>query len=255
MTKSLLMPIGVAIALIAAIPAFQVSNALAITYLCAVAAGIVWGAYGSLPPAVRGCKDPGAAHRAVPAIGVGTVRTITEVRPPAGGCDGIGERLVTIDVEDPGDAPGQKFTGRLRHRAGDPVISTLRPGVLVLVAFDPVAREELSLADDMTAIRAAFDQMLIRKGLATAEHLDLIHRGVKSHGIVTAMQTTGATREDYREVELDVMVRRPEGGQFPAHQTAFIPVSSVPRVTPGCIIDTYYRRGDESAIAVCVSRS
>jgi hypothetical protein len=69
------------------------------------------------------------------------------------------------------------------------------------------------------------------------------------------MRATGAAREDFREVELDVIVSRPEGGQFPAHQTAFIPGSSVARVSPGSVIDTYYRSGDESAIAVCVSRS
>ena len=60
------------------------------------------------------------------------------------------------------------------------------------------------------------------------------------------MRTTGEAREDHREVELDVMVSRPGGGQFPAHETALIPASSMARVAPGSVIDTYYRRGDES---------
>ncbi len=59
-------------------------------------------------------------------------------------------------------------------------------------------------------------------------------------------------REDYREVELDVMVNRPGGGQFAAHETALIPASSMAKVSPGSVIDTYYRPGDESAVAVCV---
>jgi hypothetical protein len=66
------------------------------------------------------------------------------------------------------------------------------------------------------------------------------------------MRTTGAAREDYREVELDVIVRKPGGGQFPAHEIALIPASSLAKVSPGSIIDTYYRLGREPAVAVCV---
>jgi hypothetical protein len=66
------------------------------------------------------------------------------------------------------------------------------------------------------------------------------------------MRTTGDAREDYREVELDLMVSRPEGGQFPAHETALIPASALAEVTPGSVVDAYYLSGDESAVAVCV---
>jgi hypothetical protein len=51
------------------------------------------------------------------------------------------------------------------------------------------------------------------------------------------------------------MVSRPEGGQFPAHETALIPASSLANVAPGSVIDTYYRPGNESSIAVCVPPS
>jgi hypothetical protein len=117
------------------------------------------------------------------------------------------------------------------------------------------AGERLVTAADILAVRAAFDQMLIRKGLLTGDQLDLIRRGTKSRAVVTGMRATGESREDYREVELDVMVRKPGGGQFPAHEMALIPVSSLARVSPGSIIDTYYRSGDESAVAVCVPPS
>jgi hypothetical protein len=114
------------------------------------------------------------------------------------------------------------------------------------------AGERLVTAADMRAVRAAFDQMLVRKGLVTGDQLDLIRHGTKSHGVVTGMRTTGTSREDYREVELDVMVRKPGGGQFPAHEVALIPASSLAKVSPGSIIDTYYRLGREPAVAVCV---
>jgi hypothetical protein len=169
------------------------------------------------------------------AVGVGTVRTVDET--------------VLVDVE---TITGQHFLGRLRQPAGAPPVEALRPGVVLLVTFDPSAREVLSLADDMAAVRSAFDQMLVRKGLLTRRQLDLIRTGTKARGIVTAMRATGEACEDYREVELDLMVRTPAGGQFPAHETALVPQSALDEVAPGCVIDAYYRTGDESSVAVCV---
>ncbi|MGK9271866.1 hypothetical protein KXR83_12795 [Williamsia muralis] len=161
---------------------------------------------------------------------------------------------VIVDVE---TVSGQHFRGHLNHHGFDAEGSrvTLRPGVVLAVRFDPERPSEVTLADDMTAARAAFDTMLIRKGLTTANKLDLIRRGVKSHAVVTAMKPTGRVCEDYRQVQLDVIVNRPEGGQFPAHEVTFIPATSVAKVEPGSIIDTYYRPDDSSHVAVCVPRS
>ena len=147
-------------------------------------------------------------------------------------------------------------------------------GLICLVCIDPAAvwrvprptasdvdpatveaDERLATVEDMLAVRAAFDEMLIRKGLLTGDQLDLIRHGTRSQAVVTGMRTTGAAFEDHREVELAVMVARPDGGQFPAHETALIPASSMASVSPGSVIDTYYRSGDETAIAVCVPPS
>jgi hypothetical protein len=115
------------------------------------------------------------------------------------------------------------------------------------------ADERLVTTEDILAIRAEFDRMLVGKGLVTDGQLKLIRHGTRSRAVVTGMRTTGHTREDFREVELDVMVKRPGGGQFPAHETALIPASALTKVSPGSVVDTYYRSGDESAVAVCVS--
>ena len=108
------------------------------------------------------------------------------------------------------------------------------------------------LADDMAAVRAAFDRMLLRKGLITAAQLALIRHGTRCRGIITGMRATGGAREDYREVELDLMVSKPEGGQFPARETTLVPESALAEVSPGSVVDAYYRLGDESTVAVCV---
>lgn len=115
------------------------------------------------------------------------------------------------------------------------------------------ADERLATADDICAARAEFDRTMVRKGLLTDERLELIRKGIRSRAVVTAMRTTGQVLEDCREVELDVMVRKPGGGQFPARETALVPASALVKVSPGSVIDTYYRPGDETAVAICVA--
>ena len=73
---------------------------------------------------------------------------------------------------------------------------------------------------------------------------------VKSRGVVVGVRLTGTVSAGCREVELDIMVSRPEGGQFPACETTLVPESALADFTPGSIIDTYYRPGDESAVIV-----
>jgi hypothetical protein len=183
---------------------------------------------------LRGRHPPRRA-RCLDDVALGTVRTVTGP--------------ITVDVE---SVSGHRFVGRLRTPRLGSEAAGLRPGVVLLVAFDPESRERLSLADDITAVRSAFDLMLVRKGLVTRAQLDLIRHGTRTHGVVTAMRATGEAREDYREVEVDLMVNRPEGGQFPAHELTLVPVSALGRVGPGSVVDAYYRHGDESVVAVCV---
>nr|WP_231986945.1 hypothetical protein [Mycobacterium sp. E1386] len=73
------------------------------------------------------------------AVGIGTVRTV--------------ERQVFIEVV---AVSGETFIGKLARCGDDLDVSMLRPGLVVLVAFDPAAREELSLPDDVLAVHAAF---------------------------------------------------------------------------------------------------
>ena len=76
-------------------------------------------------------------------VGVGTVRTIG---------DGHQVFIEVVAVS------GETFIGKLALAGqvceGDADVSMLRPGLLVLVAFDPAAREELSLPTDAQAVLA-----------------------------------------------------------------------------------------------------
>jgi hypothetical protein len=76
-----------------------------------------------------------------PAVGVGIVRAVGK------------KRQVFIEVV---AVSGETFIGKLVRSEGDPDdVSVLRPGLVVLVAFDPAAREELSLPRDEEAVLAA----------------------------------------------------------------------------------------------------
>ncbi len=75
-------------------------------------------------------------------VGVGTVR--------ASAAD---ERQVFVEVV---AVSGETFIGKLARCGDGPDLSTLRPGLVVLVAFDPAAREELSLPDDVLAVHASW---------------------------------------------------------------------------------------------------
>lgn len=93
---------------------------------------------------VLGPADKSADGRTV---GVGTVCA-------------AGDRQITIQVT---SVDGAKFIGRLAHHGSDPVASWLRPGAILLVAFDPAARENLSLPDESLAVAS-----LIRSGESTS---------------------------------------------------------------------------------------
>jgi hypothetical protein len=83
-------------------------------------------------------RRPNAEGRTV---GVGIVRKVA------------GQRQVFIEVV---AVSGETFVGRLARCEDDPDVSMLRPGLVVLVAFDPAAREELSLPDDVLAVHASW---------------------------------------------------------------------------------------------------
>ncbi|MCB0936774.1 MAG: hypothetical protein H6522_09795 [Mycolicibacterium sp.] len=210
-------------------------GAIAVVSVLALAAILVAAGLDGQPPHRRRRRGPAASR----SVAVGTVQAVADSENP----------LVVVEVE---SVNGQRFTGRLCHPQGDPAVAALRPGLILLVSFDPQDRDRLSLADDVVAVRAAVGQTLVRQGVLTDAELDLIRHGTRSSGVITGMRAGGYAGADLREVELDVMVSRRGGGQFPAHQTTVVPAAELPRLAPGSIIDAYYRPDDESTIAVCV---
>ena len=83
-----------------------------------------------------------------PTVSVGTVYSVEGLESATANT----ERQVLIQVT---GIRGEECIGRLIHRDGDLDISVLRPGLGVLVASDPAARESLLLPDDVLAVRAS----------------------------------------------------------------------------------------------------
>jgi hypothetical protein len=139
MTKRMQLAVGAEIVLIVTAVLYRAFHHSWIAFFgvaCAAVAIAVLGWFKSAP------RETAVGDRTV---GVGTVRGIDESAAAAG------QRQVFIEVV---AVSGETFIGKLARSKGDPDASVLCPGLVVLVAFDPAAREKLSLPDDVLAVRA-----------------------------------------------------------------------------------------------------
>ncbi|CAM3204950.1 hypothetical protein BST27_26610 [Mycobacterium intermedium] len=144
MNRNKLLAIGAEIGLIAATMLYVVSHQVWTALLSAILGAAV------VVLVARFIDSTGRASRSNDevAVGVGTVRKVeTEVAETV-----ASQRHIWIEVS---DVDGDSFVGRLVQDESDPQVATLRPGLVVLVAFDPTEREELSLPDDVLAVRAS----------------------------------------------------------------------------------------------------
>jgi hypothetical protein len=142
MNKLTMLLAGAEIALIATAVLYIVFRHLWVTLVGVVGVALALALVGRLIVARR--KISGERT-----IGVGTVCTVGN----EGSATVDGERQIFIEVV---AVSGETFIGKLARCEGDPDASMLRPGLVVLVAFDPAAREELSLPDDVLAVHASW---------------------------------------------------------------------------------------------------
>ncbi|KAA1249333.1 hypothetical protein F0Q45_15795 [Mycobacterium simiae] len=134
MNKSKLLAIGAELALIATTMLYLSFHELWIAFTSVALAAATVVLVGRV---ICGPRQKPADGRTV---GVGTVHTVA-----------AGERQIWIEVA---SVHGDTFIGRLVRDDDDPDTPVLRPGLVVLVAFDPTDRENLSLPDDVLAVRA-----------------------------------------------------------------------------------------------------
>ena len=93
-------------------------GAIAVVSVLALAAIVVAAGLDGQPPHRRRRRGPAASR----SVAVGTVQAVADSENP----------LVVVEVE---SVNGQRFTGRLCHRQGDPAVAALRPGLILLVSL------------------------------------------------------------------------------------------------------------------------
>jgi hypothetical protein len=143
MKKPMLLAVGAEIVLIATAILYRAFHHSWIAFFgvaCAAFAIMLLGWFKWTP------REASAGGRTV---GVGTVCGVDE--SDFDSAHVAGERQVFVEVV---AVSGETFIGKLVRSQGDPDMSVLRPGLVVLVAFDPAERERLSLPDDVLAVRA-----------------------------------------------------------------------------------------------------
>ncbi|CAM3533253.1 hypothetical protein OCAE111667_14365 [Occultella aeris] len=96
----------------------------------------------------------------------------------------------------------------------------------------------------------ALDEYLVARGLVTASDLDVSRRGVRTSALVTAATPTGQVRDGHTQLQLDVLVARPDGSRYPVTQRLFVPASQLPRVHVGSRVATFVLPEDEQLISV-----
>jgi hypothetical protein len=134
--------VGVGIAVIATMLLYLAFQDLRNTFIGVICVAVALAFVGWLVHTPRQRTADGRIVR------VGTVCTVGDDESETA----AGEHQIMVEVT---SVHGDTFVGRLAHSDGDPVASWLRPGTVLLVAFDPAAREQLSLPDDVLAVRAA----------------------------------------------------------------------------------------------------
>ena len=72
----------------------------------------------------------------------------------------------------------------------------------------------------------------------------------RSQGVVVAARPTGWGRRGRRELELDIMVSRPQGGQFAIREIVLVADGVAGEFAPGAVVDICYRLGDESSVFI-----
>ncbi|MBZ2196519.1 hypothetical protein [Occultella gossypii] len=157
------------------------------------------------------------------------------------------QRLV-LDVETP---DGGRFRSQATQLIPEHELGAFEPGALLPVRYRPGRTRSVSLiADSSDAAQAALNDYLVGKGLITPQDLDVARRGVRTSAVVTAATPTGQVRDGHTQLQLDVLVARPDGSQYPVTQRLFVPASQLSRVHVGSRVATFVLPEDEQRVSV-----
>src|SRR5699024_6034488 len=154
---------------------------------------------------------------------------------------------IYLDVE---TADGQTFQAQTKKIFNVGQIHEAAPGTYFGVRYTPdhqVAIDESITHEELTQI---LQENQLRQGKISAEQVRVSQDGVKAQAVVMDFRPTGAIRDDESEIELQLKVTRPDGSQFDATRTLFLPGVALAGVQVGSIVDVSYMPYDESFVSV-----
>ncbi|WP_154795271.1 hypothetical protein [Occultella kanbiaonis] len=158
---------------------------------------------------------------------------------------------LVLDVETP---QGQRFRAEARTLVAHHELGQLTVGAHYPVRYraEDLSTVELAVDADPDQIQTAFNAVMVRRGLTAPEAIEVAERGVPTTGVVTALVPTGRVREGHTEMEVQLLVNRPDGSQYPATKTSFVPQSAITAVQVGRVVQMRVLPWDEQRIALAL---
>ncbi|MFI5536669.1 hypothetical protein ACIA5H_09785 [Nocardia sp. NPDC051900] len=149
--------------------------------------------------------------------------------------------------------------GKIFHSSAKMIVpltelALLRAGVVLPVRYLPgrTDKVEVDLSGDAAAAQHAMNESLIRKGITTRHKLDIAERGIATQAVVQSLSVTGNIRDGHSEVELGLVVTRPDGSSFATRVTKFLAPASVGRVQVGRVLRAHYLPENESEVVIAL---
>ncbi|MGO4615299.1 hypothetical protein AB4305_12595 [Nocardia sp. 2YAB30] len=147
--------------------------------------------------------------------------------------------------------------GKVFHSSAKTIVpltqlALLRPGVVLPVRYlpDRTDKVEVDLSGDASAAQRAMNESLICKGITTRHKLDIAERGIATQAVVQSLSVTGTIRDGHSEVELGLVVTRPDGSAFATRVTKFLAPGNVGQVQVGRILQARYLPDNESEVVI-----
>ncbi|MBF6164226.1 hypothetical protein IU486_05475 [Streptomyces gardneri] len=180
--------------------------------------------------------------------GLGTVRSVRQT-----GVTVNDQPQVHIEFSVEG-ADGKIFHSSAKMIVPFTELALLRAGVVLPVRYLPgrTDKVEVDLSGDASAAQHAINESLIRKGMTTRHKLDIAERGIATQAVVQSLSVTGTIREGHSEVELGLVVTRPDGSTFATRVTKFLAPAGVGQVQVGRVLRAHYLPEKESEVVIAL---
>lgn len=148
---------------------------------------------------------------------------------------------------------GKEITASQRRIVPLTDIPQVQPEMMVPIRYDPNNPQKImiDMDSDQTALQDAYDNLMVREGIASEESINIAKYGVKTKGVILSSKPTGNIINDMGEITLHIKVTRPDyGDPFETTVNKTVPQKMLLSTLPGSVVDVYYLPEDEKNIVI-----